>query len=238
MSAQVHEMIPIDFIPKKSCYNELTAFMDNWKPKPNIDYKGYLKNFLETINKNKSKYESMNDSIIPIFLLTLSICLFMVGLIVSIVRKSPVYISIVAAAVILIIINVMIEVKKRGEVQSASQDIKVQAEILKNKTEGQLEITIIKPNAKGCYVFSAHGYIIKLILKYQSINQNTNINMFFENDPFAKQMNTLYMNPNPEMPNNTYDIPMQEIELYEGGGKKQEAFKNNDVENIAMKDNN
>ena len=221
MSIKVHEMKSIEFIDKKSIFNEQTDFMNEWRPQPPTDYIGYLKVFLETINKNQPKMESMADSIIPIFLLTLGICLLVVGVAISIIRKSPVYITIVAAAVILFIINVVIEVKKRGEIENVAQDIKVQAEILKTKSEGQLEMTIIKPVPKGCFIFSAHRYFIKLILKYQSINENKQINMVNANDPFAMKMNNFVMNSNPELPGqkDVFDIPMQEIQLYQPGGK-------------------
>ena len=241
MNNTVHEIKTLEFIEKKSIYNQLTSFLETWKPKPPSDYTGYLKEFLETINKNKSKLESMNDSFVPIFLLTLSICLMIIGIIICIVRKSPVYITIIAASLILIFINVIIEVKKRGEVENVSQCIKVEAEILKTKTKGQFEIIIIKPMPKGCYIFSAHNYVIKLILKYQTINENKNINMYSENDPFALNMNNFQMIQNPNVPtqNDKYDIPMQEIQLYEGKGiKTQETPQENNPYSTQNNNNN
>mgnify|MGYP001803910246 CR=1 FL=1 len=238
-SIQVHEMHKLEYLEKHGIFNQSTDFMATWNPPCPTDYKGYLLNFLENINKNKEKFESMSDSIIPFFLLTLAICLLVVSIAISIVRKSPIYMSIFAAAVVIIIINVVIEVKKRGEIENASQDIKAYAEILKVKTQGQLEVMIIKPVPKGCYIFSVHSYVIKLMLKYQSINENKNIGMYQANDPFVANMNNLRIMPTPDVPHNVYDVPVYDVQLYGDGDKKQGApadpFAGQNQENMHKK---
>ena len=235
---QVHEMIKIEYLEKHGTFDQSTDFMATWNPPCPTDYKGHLHTFLENVNKNKDKFESMSDSIVPIFLMTLAICLLIVSIALSIVKKSPIYMSIFAAAVVILLINVVIEVKKRGEIENASQDIKASAEILKVKTKGQLEVTIIKPVPKGCFVFSVHSYVIKLMLKYQSINENKNIAMYQANDPFVANMNNLRISPQPDVPH-VYDVPMYNLQLYGNGDKKQKApddqFATQNHEEVPMK---
>ena len=217
---QVHDSRTVDFIAKKHIYNESLDFLQLLTPLPDPNYTGHLKDFLQNINKNKSKMESMDDNFVPIFLITLAICLLIICVILLVLRKVPVYLSLVAGSVLCLVLNMCVEAKKRGEISTVSQDIKVQAELLKVKTKGQFEIMIITPVPKGCFIFSMHRYIIRLIFKYQDLNDNKQINLYTEKDPFSftPESNNMQRTSTPAMPGQSgmYNIPMHEVNLYQG----------------------
>ena len=238
---KVYDTTDIEFLAEKSIYNESVDFLNNWKPRVPTDYFGHLKNFLDTINKNHDKMDSMNDICVPIFLHVFSICLVIVMIVILVLKRSAVYLLIFAGTIVLIVTNVFIECKKRDELKSVTQDIKVQAQLLKLKTQGQIEIIIISPSPKGFYVFSMVRYVIKLIIKYQAPNQQQKIQVYVNDkldpvksdrakpDPFLQSelkqplsatnppSNNLNINRMQSMPkgDETYHLPMHVVDLYE-----------------------
>ena len=233
---RIYDTTDIEFLVEKSIYNESVDFLNNWKPSVPTDYFGHLKNFLEAINKNYDKMDSMNDICVPIFLHVFSICLVIVMIVILVLKRSAVYLLIFAGTIVLIVTNIFIECKKRDELKSVTQDIKVQAQLLKLKTQGQIEIIIISPSPKGFYVFSMVRYVIKLIIKYQPPNQQEKIQVYINDkldpvkpDPFLQSelkqplsaknppTNNLTINRMPSMPkeDGTYHLPVHEVDLYE-----------------------
>lgn len=235
---KVYETAQIEFLKEKSVYNESTDFMNHWKPALDTDHFGRMKDFLENINKNYEKLDSMNDVCASVFLHVLSLCLVICAIIILALKRSGVYALIFAGVLILAIAQIFLECKKRDELRSVTQDIKVHAEMLKLKTQGQLEIIIISPSPKGGYLFSIVRYVIKLIIKYQEKTDNKLIQVYrndkldpVKNDPFLNSElkkplgyntgnpndNNLVLNQQVSLPkeDGTYNLPMQEVDLYE-----------------------
>ena len=249
---QVYETAEIEFLREKSVYNESTDFMNHWKPALNTDHFGRMKDFLESVNKNYEKLDSMNDVCASVFLHVLSLCLVICAIIILALKRSAIYVLIFAGVIILAIAQIFLECKKRDEVRSVTQDIKVHAEMLKLKTQGQLEIIIISPSPKGGYLFSIVRYVIKLIIKYQDKSDNKTIQVY-QNDKLMPTLNDPFVNSELKKPlgystgnpaqNNlvldqpvavpkedaTYTLPIQEVDLYEN--KQAEILNKNRQEN-------
>ena len=167
----------------------------------------------------------MGDSIVPIFLNILALCLLIVAIVMLVLRRSTAYIAILGGSVLLLVISVVVEMKKRGEVNDVKQDMKVQAEILKSKTNGQFDIIIIAPTPNKCFIFNCRSYFIKLILKYQQQNDEKQVDVIVQKDPFSysfnPENNNINMDMQPEMPGQSgvYNIPIHEVDLYGNNNK-------------------